>query len=243
MYSRIRSMMQLMMGRRRAGLNLSLLSGLMIFSVCGTSFANETSTEASSSESSDIKQHAASPDVIRVANWAVASRDNGRNSRRLPFAIIDKINAKVFVFDANGYLLGGAPALLGIGRGDRYDGETGSQKMGSIKPADRITPAGRFNVSLQRDIHGKEVLLIDYEAAIALHPIVKGTPVERRAERLNSASAEDNRISYGCINVPVQFYQEIVSPTFTKTSGIVYILPETSSANKFFGLPGEGKSP
>ncbi len=243
MYSRIRSMIQLSMPRRSVGVSISLLSGLMIFSVCGTALANETSTEANSSVSSDIKQHAASPDVIRVANWAVASRDNGRNSRRLPFAIIDKINAKVFVFDANGYLLGGAPALLGIGRGDRYDGETGSQKMGSIKPADRITPAGRFNVSLQRDIHGKEVLLIDYEAAIALHPIVKGTPVERRAERLNSASAEDNRISYGCINVPVQFYQEIVSPTFTKTSGIVYILPETSSANKFFGLPGEGKSP
>lgn len=243
MQTRIPSMMQLMMAKRRAGLSLSLLSGLMIFSVCGTSFANETSTEASSSESSDINQHAASPDVIRVANWAVESRDNGRNSRSVPFAIIDKINAKVFVFDANGRLLGADSALLGMGRGDQYDAVLGGQKMSSIKSEDRITPAGRFVVSLQRDIHGKEVLLIDYNAAIALHAVVKGTPAERRAERLNSASAQDNRISYGCINVPVQFYQEIVSPTFTKTSGIVYILPETSSANKFFGLPGEGKSP
>ena len=136
-----------------------------------------------------------------------------------------------------------AVLVLGIGRGDHYDSATGSQNMGSIKPEDRNTPAGRFNVSLQRDVKGKEVLLIDYEAAIALHPVVKGTPAERRAERLNSPTAEDNRISYGCINVPVQFYQEIVSPAFTKTNGVVYILPEKSSAPKFFGFPADANSP
>ena len=86
-------------------------------------------------------------------------------------------------------------------------------------------------------------MLIDYEAAIALHPVVKGTPVERRAERLDSATAEDNRISYGCINVPVQFYQEVVSPAFSNTNGVVYILPEKTSVPKFFGFPAEAGSP
>jgi len=243
MQKRIASKSHFRSARRSASLGISLLSGLLILSAGNMASANENSTGESSSGGNDFKQPPLPPEVKRVANWAVVSRDNGRNSRRLPFAIIDKINAKVFVFDANGKLLGGAPALLGIGRGDNYDSDTGSQNMGSIKPEDRNTPAGRFNVSLQRDVNGKEVLLIDYEAAIALHAVVKGTPVERRAERLSSDTAEDNRISYGCINVPVQFYQEVVSPAFTKTNGVVYILPEKSSVPKFFGFPAEAGSP
>lgn len=45
----------------------------------------------------------------------------------------------------------------------------------------------------------------------------------------------DNRISYGCINVPALFYQQVISPTFKKTSGVVYVLPETRSAQQQFG--------
>ena len=76
---------------------------------------------------------------------------------------------------------------------------------------------------------------MDYDTAVSLHPVVKGTPKERRAERLASASALDKRISYGCINVPVRFYEKVVSPTFTGTNGIVYVLPETRSAQAVFG--------
>ena len=50
---------------------------------------------------------------------------------------------------------------------------------------------------------------------------------ERRPQRLRSPSAEDNRITFGCINVPAQFYQEVVRPLFKNSTGIVYILPES----------------
>lgn len=219
-------------------MNMSMLLGLLVFALCNSASAIETDGPAIHNEGADFNREIFSSDVKAVANWAVESRDN----KRLPFVIIDKINARVFVFAADGRLLGADAALLGMGRGDKYDAGIRGRKMSDIKPDDRITPAGRFPVSLQRDIYGKEVLLIDYDAAIALHPVVKGTPAERRAERLNSASAQDNRISYGCINVPVQFYQKIVSPTFTKTHGVVYILPEASRANQWFGFPVEGKS-
>jgi len=211
--------------------NKSVLPGMMLLLTCSSASAIEAEPRDGSNVF-DFKQQSVASDVKQVVNWIMASRDN----RKLPFAIIDKVNARVFVFDANGQLLGSDAALLGMGRGDRYDVASGSQKMSSIKPDDRITPAGRFVVSLQHDIHGKEVLLIDYNASIALHPVVKGTPAERRAERLNSITAQDNRISYGCINVPVKFYEKIVSPTFTKTNGVVYILPETSSAKTVFGF-------
>jgi hypothetical protein len=59
--------------------------------------------------------------------------------------------------------------------------------------------------------------------------VVKGTPAERRAQRLQSDTTDDNRISYGCINVPVAFFDHVVHPAFAGTSGVVYVLPEASS--------------
>ena len=49
----------------------------------------------------------ASHDVRYLADWVVDSRDN----RSMPFAIVDKTDAKVFVFYADGQLRGAAPSL------------------------------------------------------------------------------------------------------------------------------------
>jgi hypothetical protein len=167
----------------------------------------------------------------KLADWVIDSSDNGK----LPFIIIDKVHARVFVFDAQGQLRGAASALLGLAVGDDSVPGIGQRKLSSIRPEERTTPAGRFVASLARDIHRQEVLWVDYDTAVSLHPVVKGTPKERRAERLASTSPLDKRISYGCINVPVKFYEKVVSPTFTGTNGVVYVLPETRSARDVFG--------
>lgn len=169
--------------------------------------------------------------VAKLEGWVAATHDNAG----MPFVIVDKIHAEVFVFDAAGHLQAGAPALLGLARGDRSVEGVGDEKMSAIRPQERITPAGRFLASLGRDSHGKEILWVDYKDAIALHPVVKGTPQERRAERLASLTSADNRISYGCINVPLSFYRKFISPVFANTSGIVYVLPETVSESTFIG--------
>jgi hypothetical protein len=174
--------------------------------------------------------------VAKLARWVVATRDNAA----MPYVIIDKVHAEVFVFDATGHMQAAAPALLGLAKGDRSVAGVGDEKMSAIRPQDRITPAGRFVASLGRDPHGKEILWVDYKDAIALHPVVKGTPQERRAERLASPTSADNRISYGCINVPLTFYRKFISAAFAHTSGLVYILPETSSAPPFVGSYGIG---
>ena len=149
--------------------------------------------------------------------------------------IIDKVHAMVMMFDASGQLQGAAPALLGLARGDDSSPDIGQRKLSSIRLDKRTTQAGRFMASLGRDVYGKEMLWVDYDTAISLHPIVKGTPAERRSQRLNSPSPDDNRISYGCINVPLKFYELLVKHAFTGTSGIVYILPETRTAQEVFG--------
>ncbi|MBV5276836.1 hypothetical protein JZU56_03175, partial [bacterium] len=53
--------------------------------------------------------------------------------------------------------------------------------------------------------------------------------------RLATATPLDNRISYGCINVPAAFFKQVVHPMFAGTSGIVYVLPETRPVMAFFG--------
>ena len=175
-------------------------------------------------------QERASPDARHVADWVIDARDN----RGLPFAIVDKVDAKVYVFYADGRLRGTAPVLLGLAVGDDSVPGIGQRKLASILPEERTTPAGRFVADLDKDLHGKQMLWVDYDGAIALHPVVTSNAEERRAERLASSSIQDKRISYGCINVPADFFKHVVSPAFTKTSGIVYVLPETRSPQKVF---------
>jgi hypothetical protein len=172
-----------------------------------------------------------SAEVMELARWIKDSGDN----MRLPFLLVDKVSAQVHVFDADGKLRGSAPALLGLARGDRLLAPNGAT-LKQMRPFERITPAGRFVSRLSIDDEGKELLVMDYAAAISLHPVIKGTPEERRAERLGSPTAQDNRISYGCINVPTAFYSNSVRPTFAGTRGVVYVLPEMGSASALFGM-------
>ena len=180
----------------------------------------------------------AAPTAVKeVVSWITGSGDN----TRLPFLVIDKPNARVFAFDPSGQFQGDAPVLLGMGLGDRMLAP--SARMSQMPPNTRITPAGRFVSKLSRDAKGKELLVLDYKAAFSLHPVVKGQPWEHRAERLGSPTAQDNRISFGCINVPIPFYNTVISPAFASTHGIVYILPETSEASAFFRYTPAGSDP
>ena len=79
-------------------------------------------------------------------------------------------------------------------------------------------------------------LWVDYKTAISLHAVIVANPNQHRFERLKSPTPKDNRITFGCINVPAAFYKNVVSPAFKGTSGIVYILPEKLPLAKI--LPG-----
>ncbi len=178
-----------------------------------------------------------SRDARDVANWVVHSRDNhAGDERHLPFVIIDKKDARVYVFDATGRLRGAAPALLGIGIGDTALPGIGARELSGIAPKDRVTQAGRFVSALGADTDGEDVLWLDYEGGLAMHRVITTNPKERRLQRLNSTTPLDNRISYGCINIPVKFHEQVVRPAFSGTKGIVYVLPETKPVHSVFAL-------
>ncbi|QBQ39602.1 hypothetical protein E1742_25080 [Pseudoduganella plicata] len=172
-----------------------------------------------------------SAEARQLADWIVDSD----NHRRLPFIIVDKQYATAYAFHADGVLRGAAPVLLGLAIGDDSVPGIGERKLSAIRPEERTTPAGRFVAALDRNLHGTEILWVDYDAAISLHRVVTTAPKERRAERLASPTPLDNRVSYGCINVPRDFFDRVVGPAFKGTNGIVYVLPENRSAQEVFG--------
>jgi hypothetical protein len=178
----------------------------------------------------DFAGAVASNDARRLADWVVAAHDN----TGMPFVIIDKVTARVFVFDARGRLSGAAPALVGLARGDDIVPGIGDRPLAAIGPKDRITPAGRFIASLGQDLGEKDVLWVDYKSGVALHRVITTNPAEHRLRRLAAASPLQHRISYGCINVPAAFYDAVIDPAFARTSGVVYILPETRPIAQVF---------
>jgi hypothetical protein len=170
--------------------------------------------------------------AARVASWIAASGDNGS----LPYMIIDKHAANLFLFDADGEPAGDAPVLIGIALGDEASPGIGSKDLSKIGPAEKTTPAGRFLSKFGLAAGNQRVLWVDYHTSVALHPVVTGNKKERRRERLLSETAEDNRITFGCINVPPSFYSRNITPLFQKSGGIVYVLPDTMDLEDVFPL-------
>lgn len=169
-------------------------------------------------------------DVTQVAAWAVREGDNGRR----PFAIVDKRRAQVYVFAPGGRLLGTSPVLLGYAAGDRSVEGIGNKAIDQIQPHERTTPAGRFESAPGRNALREDVVWVDYDAAVSMHRVRATNPAERRLERLATKTAADNRISWGCINVPVAFFDETVWPHIGQRRGIVYVLPEREPLAAFF---------
>ncbi len=171
-------------------------------------------------------------DLVRqVADAVVASGDNGGAH----FILLDKVNAHVYVFSPQGRLLAHAPALLGYAKGDHTVPGIGSKPIAEITPEQRTTPAGRFVAEMgESATRGEDVVWVDYDSAVSMHRIIRGTPQERRAQRLASPTPSDNRISYGCINLPKDFYEKWVGGVVSKGRTIVYVLPEVWNPRQVF---------
>ena len=171
-------------------------------------------------------------DTQRFAVQAVAAGD----TRQQAFAVIDKSAATISLFDASGKLLAKSPVLLGLAKGDASVPGIGERPMLEIKVHERTTPAGRFITEPGKNLKGETVVWIDYDAAVSLHRLRPSDPLEKRPERMATTTPLDNRITYGCVNVPAEFYDRWVLPSLGKTNGVVYVLPETQPATKLFAF-------
>lgn len=190
-------------------------------------------------QAADLASEQAAPVVRQMADWVMASG----NHAGMPFVILDKQHAKLFVFHPNGKLRGASAALLGSARGDDSVPGIGERPMSAIRPQERTTPAGRFESSPGLNMSGEDIVWVDYEAAVSMHRVRANNKKERRLERLASATPDDNRISFGCINLPAIFYDTVLKPALGASPGVVYVLPETRSLQSVFGAKAPASRP
>ncbi len=197
----------------------TILRGAVIASLAGVAITPATAAPSA----------ALSTPARAVAAWIATSGDaHGR-----PFIIVDKRDARLFVFDDAGQLLGSTPVLLGLARGDDSVPGVGNRPLSAIRPAERTTPAGRFEAVPGINAAGHAIIWVDYAAGISMHAVVTGSPTDHRLQRLATPSSDDNRISYGCINIPTAFFGDVVQRDFA-AGGIVYILPEIRPLDEVF---------
>lgn len=170
------------------------------------------------------------PVVSTLIEWILKTHDH----RNLPFVVVDKKQARAYVSNGQGRMMGTSPVLLGLMPGDSGVDGIGDRPLALIEPWERTTPAGRFVAYMANNVLGQPVLWVDYDQGISLHPVRSVDAGEKRMERLATPTPEDNRISYGCINVPLLFWRDVVQPAFMNSQGIVYVMPDTRTLPEVF---------
>lgn len=171
-------------------------------------------------------------DVREAVQWIQRTADNkGR-----PFAVVDKKQARLYVFDSRGRLAGISVALLGATPGDHIVPGVGERaQRGEVRADERTTPAGRFDAIPGRNLSGEHVVWADYASAFAIHRLRPGRAQAPRQQRMDSEAPEDNRVSLGCVIVPVAFYKDVVQRVLGHARSVVYVLPETGRFKDLFG--------
>jgi hypothetical protein len=166
-------------------------------------------------------------DVRLMANWVVASGDH----KRMSFVIVDKKDARVYAFDPQGRLKSAAPALLGSAIGDDTAPGVGDKALDDVLPQEKTTAAGRFVAEVGMDTRGEDVVWVDYDGALSMHRVLQKP---ERLKALASPTNADNRMSFGCVNLPPAFYEQVLRPAVDRTGAVIYILPETRSLHEQF---------
>ena len=193
----------------------------------------------------DFKGVEASRDVRLVADWQMRQKHNKS------FIIGDKTGGLIYAFDSKGVLLAKAPSLYGAAGKDKLTQGSINRTEAQKTKEDKITPAGVFAGKAEPNWYGKTGIAFDSTRdrvgpnateymTIGIHIVYLGTPSENRQGRLDSASPLDNRISYGCINVPPSFIN-VIDAHFSADS-VVIVLPELQSAESFFPMMDKGNT-
>ena len=201
------------------------LATAMGAALCALALQAQASTPSGmvppASEASGMVQQF-SQDVVRSADA------EGRT-----FGVIDKPSATLWIFDAQGRPVASSPVLVGQALGDVAPPDIGTRPLSKVKLHEKVTNAGRFVTEAGSNHKGEDIVWLDYNAALSMHR-VRNVPGESRTKRLQTPTVADNRISFGCVNIPASFYDRYIDPLFSRSKGVVYVLPETKSIASLF---------
>lgn len=143
------------------------------------------------------------------------------------FMVADKPNGMLHIFKEDGSHALSDPTLYGKDIGDVMG------TVSSLEGGAKVTPAGKFTLKARPSTYagGQELILVeskDYTGYIAIHAADTSTPSENRLGRLDTPTAADNRVSYGCINTKHDTFINEIAPNIANLDGgMVFVLPET----------------
>ena len=142
------------------------------------------------------------------------------------FMVADKPNGMLHIFKEDGSHALSDPTLYGKDTGDVL------AAVSSLEGGAKVTPAGTFTLKARPSTYagGQELILVeskDYTGYIAIHAADTSTPSENRLGRLDTPSAADNRVSYGCINTKHDTFINEIAPNIANLDGgMVFVVPD-----------------
>lgn len=148
------------------------------------------------------------------------------------YIVIDKPSATLYVFNENNEIVGTMPVLLGKTKGEapnRVD-------VNDEKAVGSTTPAGKYKLGKVGKNFAKKVSTL-YEGRLlkilgagplAIH-MTYPEEFKERTEALNTKSVEDNRKSWGCINISPENFDKYIKPYFSKGDQFIFITPDDTS--------------
>jgi hypothetical protein len=153
------------------------------------------------------------PNVQKVVDW-IASQNRASELS----LVLDPVTGRLLVMKGD-KIVADAPALFGEEGVQGFDGDT----------ARKATPAGKF--ALKMGASGEYGTTLEFlrpangDGYYAVHRVYLGNPKERREQRLASPGGADNNISFGCVNVSSDFYDNTLAKFDYSGSAYAYLLP------------------
>ena len=208
-----------LLGRFLKRLNALLSAVVAVVGVSAMTIPQDAHAQAGFSTYESGPQIAGvSQEASNTINWVKATHDNNGKV----FVVADKNEGKIHVVDSNGKVLDTQNAIFGRNKSnDNVANSTPSgrfklQKALTTKAADKKV-FGSDVLTLTDTVTGKDITKKD-GGVIAMHRLWNKP---ERVKAINSATASDNYMSAGCINVPTAFYNSAVD---SLDGAMVYIL-------------------
>lgn len=221
-----------LLGRFLKRLNALLSAVVAVVGVSAMTIPQDAHAQAGFSTYESGPQIAGvSQEASNTINWVKATHDNNGKV----FVVADKNEGKIHVVDSNGKVLDTQNAIFG--RNKSNDNVANSTPSGRFKLQKALTTKasdkrvfGDDVLTLTDTVTGNNVTKKD-GGVIAMHRLWNKP---ERVKAINSATASDNYMSAGCINVPTAFYNSAVD---NLDGAMVYILdnkdaPKTENVQK-----------
>lgn len=221
-----------LLGRFLKRLNALLSAVVAVVGVSAMTIPQDAHAQAGFATYESGPQNAGvSQEASNTINWVKATHDNNGKV----FVVADKNEGKIHVVDSNGKVLDTQNAIFG--RNKSNDNVANSTPSGRFKLQKALTTKasdkrvfGDDVLTLTDTVTGKDITKKD-GGVIAMHRLWNKP---ERVKAINSATASDNYMSAGCINVPTAFYNSAVD---SLDGAMVYILdnkdaPKANNATK-----------